>query len=441
MSGNLFVSPALLGVLLFFVLLFVGLAAFGRVPIKYNLRNLIVRWPVTLLTALAFTLVVGLMTAALAFVNGMDRLSEGSGRPENVIVLADGATDELFSNLGYGDITEVVWHDGVKRDEGNAPLASMEVYIVVNQPLANARGSRKRRFVQVRGVDDPARSAEVHGVGMHPGGQWFSSAGVQPLPGEEGAKNAVQAVLGEGIARELGADQGKGSLGVGDVFDLGPSKWVVVGVLRSAGSTFDSEVWAKRELAGDMFGKKGYTTVVLRSPDAKAAKGLATDLTANYKRPAVIAQTEPEYYERLSTTNKQFAVAIWFVVIVMGIGGVFGIMNTMFAAISQRTRDIGVLRILGFARWQILTSFFLEALVLGLVGGLVGCAVGFAADGWSATSIMSSGQGGGKSVVLKLAVDANLLLLGVAFSLVMGLAGGLLPALSAMRLKPLESVR
>src|SRR5262249_55094462 len=163
------------------------------------------------------------------------------------------------------------------------------------------------------------------------------------------------------------------------------SKWVVVGILRSAGSTFDSEVWAKRELAGDMFGKKGYTTVVLRSPDAKAAKTLATDLTANYKRPAGQAVTEPEYYERLSTTNKQFSFAIWFVVIVMGIGGVFGVMNTMFAAISQRTKDIGVLRILGFARWQILTSFFLEALVLGLVGGLIGCAVGSLANGWSMT--------------------------------------------------------
>src|SRR5262245_15511371 len=257
MSGKLLVSPALLGVLLFFVLLFVGLAVLGRVPVKYNLRNLVVRWPVTLLTALAFTLVVGLMTVMLAFVNGMDRLTEGSGRPENVFVMSDGATDELFSNLGYGDITEVVWHDGVKRDEGNAPLASMEVYIVVNQPIPNQRGGRKRRFVQVRGVDDPARSAEVHGVGMHPGGQWFSSAGVQPLPGEDGAKNAVQAVLGEGIARELGADLGKGSLQVGDVFDLGPSKWVIVGVLRSAGSTFDSEEGAEPRVAGDLLRAKG----------------------------------------------------------------------------------------------------------------------------------------------------------------------------------------
>ena len=84
----------------------------------------------------------------------------------------------------------------------------------------------------------------------------------------------------------------------------------------------------------------------------------------------------------------------------MAVGGVFGVMNTMFAAISQRIKDIGVLRILGFARWQILVSFFLESLVLALVGGLLGCALGSLADGWTATSIVCSGQGGGKSVVL-----------------------------------------
>jgi ABC-type antimicrobial peptide transport system permease subunit len=256
------------------------------------------------------------------------------------------------------------------------------------------------------------------------------------------SRQAIQAVIGEGLARELGPDQGKkDGLAVGDFFELGDRKWVVTGILQSAGSTFDSEVWAKHQLAAEMFGKNAFTTVVLRAGSPEGARELAADLTANFRNPAVAAQTEPEYYDKLNTTNQQFLYTILVVVVIMAVGGVFGIMNTMFAAISQRTKDIGVMRILGFARWQILTSFFLEALVLGLVGGLIGCAVGSVADGWTATSIMSSGQGGGKSVVLKLVVDANLILLGVAFSLGMGCAGGLLPALSAMRLKPLESVR
>src|SRR5262249_9674455 len=132
---------------------------------------------------------------------------------------------------------------------------------------------------------------------------------------------------------------------------------------------------------------------------------------------------------------------IQIVAVIMAIGGLFGVMNTMFAAIAQRTKDIGVLRILGYARWQLLLSFLLESLLLALVGGALGCAVGSLFHGLSATSIMSSGPGGGKSVVLKLVVDGQILLAGMQFAFAMGLLGGIWPALSVMRLRPLEAVR
>ena len=249
-------------------------------------------------------------------------------------------------------------------------------------------------------------------------------------------------MLGEGVAGQMGQDRGKQRLEVGDVFDLGPRKWVVVGIMKSAGSTFGSEIWSKRSLVGPMFGKEDYSSIVLRTADASAARELAADLTKNFKKTALLAQPETEYFSKLAATNRQFSAAIAFVAIVMAIGGVFGVMNTMFAAISGRTKDIGVLRILGFARWQILVSFFLESLLLSLAGGLLGCAIGFLSDGWTATSIVSGGQGGGgKFVVLELVVGADTLLAGLLLALAMGAVGGLLPALSAMRLKPLESLR
>jgi putative ABC transport system permease protein len=446
MFANAFVvSPKLIVPVAVFALLMVALAFLGKVPIHYNVRNLLVRWRVTLLTALAFTMVVGLLTVMLAFVNGMYKLTEGSGQPGNVIVLADGATDELFSNLGYADTSDVSRHPNVLRNDKNEPLTSWELYVVVNQPIPEeaVKGTRKRRFVQVRGLDDPVISGQVHGLPLHEGGKWFSSEGVQPIPGGAPGENAIQAVLGEGIARELGNDLKKPSLELGDVFEVGPRKWMVVGILQSSGSTFDSEIWAKGSLVGDTFGKQGaHTTAVLRTADADKAQETADDLTANFKKSAVQAKPETEYYDQLNGTNQVFLYAIIFVAIFIAIGGVFGIMNTMFAAISQRTKDIGVLRILGFARWQILVSFFLEALLLAVIGGLIGCAVGSVANGWTASSIISSGQGGGgKSVVLKLVVDGNIVLAGLLFSLVMGFIGGLVPALSAMRLRPLESVR
>jgi ABC-type lipoprotein release transport system permease subunit len=475
MTLKLFVSPWLLALLALFVGLIAGLALLGKVPIVYNLRNLVVRWRTSLLTGLAFTAIVFLMTVLLAFVNGMYRLMENSGDPANVMVLADGATDELFSNLGFDDITGIALRDDVVADEKGQRLASWEVYIVVNQPIptrpcpvckqpvridqidstlaehgtptcpgsgAVVKGGRQRRFIQLRGVRDAALSAKVHNVRLFDGGLWFSSSGVQAVPGGAKGEQAIQAVIGEGLARELGPDLGKRALEIGDLFEMGARKWVVVGVMQSRGSTFDSEVWAKHQLAGEIFGKQSFTTVVLRTADAQAARDLAADLTANYKKPAVKAQTEPEYYESLNTTNKQFLYSILVVVVIMAIGGVFGIMNTMFAAIAQRTKDIGVLRIIGFARWQILTSFFLESLLLALAGGLVGCALGSLSHGWSMTSIASSGAGGGgKTIMLQLVVDANILLGGVVFSLAMGCVGGFLPALSAMRLRPLESLR
>src|SRR5205085_9196281 len=178
--------------------------------------------------------------------------------------------------------------------------------------------------------------------------------------GEGDGGTAIQAVLGAGIARELGKDYQKPTLEIGDVFEAGPRRWIVVGVLQSAGSTFDSEVWAKRQIVGPIFGKESYTTVVLRTAGADEARDAAKDLTDNYKKSAVQAVVETEYYDKLNGTNQQFLVAIIFVAVVMAAGGTFSVMNTMFAAIAQRTKDIGVMRILGFARWQMLSSFFLE---------------------------------------------------------------------------------
>jgi ABC-type lipoprotein release transport system permease subunit len=443
---TLSVSPRLLGLVGFFVLLFMALAIVGKVPLKYNLRNLVVRWPITLLTVIVFLVVATLMTVMMAFINGMYRLTEGSAQPGNVVVLSDGATDELFSNLGYGDTSDLERDPpNIQHDERGRPLASWELYLVVNQPVPDSspvfKGGRRRRFLQLRGIDDPVLSARVHGLNLNPGGEWFSESSIRDDPAGGGDK-VREALLGEGIARELGADVGKPSLQVGDTFGLGPRRWIVSGILTTAGTTFDSEIWAKRQIVGPMFGKESsYTTLVLRTADQHTADETAAWVTANFKKSAVQAQTERDYYEKLNGTNQQFLIVFVFVGVFTAIGGIFGVMNTMFAAISQRIKDIGVLRILGFKRWQVLLSFFLETLLIAAIGGLIGVAVGSLANGWNMTSIAGSGNGGGKSIMFKLTVDANIWLGVLTFSLGMGMLGGLLPALSALRLRALESLR
>lgn len=432
-----------------FIVALLAMAVMGPIPIQYNIRNLTVRWLTSLLTVFAFVIVVSLVTVMLAFVNGMQRLTDSSGRSDNVLVISASATDEAFSNLTPDAVASLENQAGISR-MNDQRLCSKETYLVVNQPIETPRpGGPKRRFLQLRGVDDALIAARVHDVQLYPGGNWFSSAGVQEGESETD-ETLVEAVLGEGVARELGKDpsmqelpsvQSKGRLDTGDVISFGGRQWKIMGVMKSAGSTMDSEIWTYRPLAAFIFGKQTYTSVLLRCDSPAAAKKLYQFLDKEYKDAAVKAFVETAYFASLSGTNQQFTFAILIVTVVMAIGGVFGVMNTMFAAISQRIKDIGVLRIVGYSRLQILTSFLLESLFIAMLGAFVGCALGYLCNGFTATSVVGSGQGGGKTVVLKLIVDGEILSKGVVLALIMGLVGGLFPAAAAMRLKPLEAVR
>jgi len=459
LSGALSVAAWLM---LAYLVDLVLVVAIGRVPIAYNLRNLAVRWRITLSTALMFTVVVALLGIMLAFVNGIFLVIDESGQPGNVIILADGSTDEVFSNLGFGDVDQVELQvattdlDGTvlaepvaaKRADSNGrvrPLCSRETYAIVNQAVP---GQARRRFVQVRGVVDPWIAGEVHGLQLL-AGRWFSDAGVQTPPGAKpGERDQIEAVLGAGAAREFGRWRTGPPLAVGDTFELADRTWVVVGLLDSDGTTFGSETWAKQDIMSKLINKTSYTTLVMRVRDdggraaaARRADIMAHHLTTRFSNPKVNAQGEVAYYSKQSESSKVILYFIVFIALFMALGGVFGVMNTMFSTVAQRTKDIGVLRILGFKRWQILVSFLLESLAIALVGGLVGCALAYLADGWSATSSISSGQGGGKTVLFRLVVDAKIIMSCLLFTLIMGRLGGLIPALSAMRLRILDSLR
>jgi putative ABC transport system permease protein len=447
--------------LVIYLLDLVLLFAMGKVPLQYNARNLIVRWRITGLTALAFFVVVALMVAMLAFVNGMNNLTENSGVPGNVFILSDGATDEIFSNLGYGELDNVeravtVLDDadrplavpvGVRKDTVDGKdvfWASRETYYILNQPILDPQGREtgRRRFIQLRTMEDGEMGGKVHGIALAPGGRWFSDSAIQTRPDQT---TLLECVLGAGLAETLGLDIGKRSLTVGDTFNLGNIDWVVVGVMQSQGSTFASELWTKRtSRIYEPFGKKSYTTLIVRTDadTAAAARNLAKHLSTRYTQQKLKAVSEQQYYSELNKTNRQFLFGFSIVALVLSIGSIFGVMNTMFAAIAQRIRDIGVLRLLGFKRWQILVSFMIESLLIAIVGGALGCLIGFAIDGRSATSTVSGGSGpGGRSVVLTIDVSTEIIVCGLLFTLVIGRLGGLVPALSAIRVKILDSLR
>src|SRR5437763_12278506 len=170
------------------------------IPIRYNTRNLLVRWKTTALTAIGFILVVALLVVMLAFVQGLNELAKRSGPPGNVIILRDGATDELFSDIALDDKVSELWtnHPEIVQ-AGERPLASQEVYSIATQEVPPAKeGDRPNyRFLQVRGIEDPEMSGLVHDLKLRPGGRWFSRTG-------------TEAVMGAGIARTLGLVIGDG---------------------------------------------------------------------------------------------------------------------------------------------------------------------------------------------------------------------------------------
>ncbi|HUR52998.1 MAG TPA: ABC transporter permease, partial [Gemmataceae bacterium] len=419
--------------------------------------------------------VVALVIVLLAFVNGMYKLNEGTGIPGNVLVLSEGATDELFSNLGYSDVSNtekvVVTEDekgrpikpvpvarGTPRPDGSridtlAPgaspstpgavyLASFESYLVLNQAVPPKEGEKpRRRFLQVRAFKSALVGAAVHNIELNPGGKWFGDDGVH----QESGGKYIPCVIGDAAAGTLGPDSGKLRLEAGDTFALADREWIVVGVMKSQGTTFGGEVWTSVNNTVVQSSGKGnkYTTLVLRMEEntEAAGKAMAYHLQFRYDAVKLKAYAEPDYYKELTKTNESFLSWIVFFAIVMAVGGVFGVMNTMFASIAARIKEVGVLRILGFKRWQLLISFMLESLAIAFLGGLVGCVLGYLANGFEASSTLQGGGGAAKSISLKMLVDYQTIAAGMLFTLVMGRLGGLVPALSAMRMEILDSLK
>ena len=440
----------------------------GRVPLAYNLRNVSVRWKTNALTAFAFACVVGLLSFLLAFVNGMNKLTESSGIPGNVFVLSDGATDEVFSNLGYGDLGNV---ERVRADEEQVFDGNGKPKLEGGQEQWRAEpagGHQERAGGRAGGVlveqgdvllgehggaqEQPAAvraTADARGRGRRRQGPQRGTARRRAVVAPVGVddQSRIECVLGAGIAKTLAEDAGKPTLAPGDTFDMGDMTWAVTGVMRSEGTTFGSEIWAKKfDRITKPFGKEKYTTLVMRTEqDTKEASRLfANYLNKKYTQEKLKAFSEPDYYAELTKTNNTFLICVLVVCIVMAVGGVFGMMTTMFASIAQRIRDIGVLRLLGFKRWQVMVSFLLESLAVALIGGAAGILIAWAlADGRAATSTLSGGGGGpgGKSVALTISVDAQVMALALLFTLVMGRLGGLVPAMNAMRMKILDSLR
>lgn len=381
------------------------------IPVSYSYRSLFVRWKTTLMTATGFTLVIAALIVMLAFINGMAEVTETSGNPSNVIVLNEGSMDEVISRIPRSTASEIETAKGIMRDAQGRPMASREIFMVASVYDYNINDYR---FFPMRGVS--ASSLDVHDD-------------IKIVSGRMFRPSQSEVMVGMGVLR-------KNNMKLGDIIEIGRKKWKITGAFDANGSAFEFEVWCDLDELASQFKREGlYSSIVMRAISPAAAADLAQRLDQS-RQVSVDAQTETAYYDQQGQSIKNLQGAVWVIAWFMGIGAIFGVMNTMFAAISQRIKDIAVLRLLGFMPWEILISFLLEAVFVAIIGGSLGSMLGYMVNGFTQNATIGS-----HDVQFTFRVDTQILAIAAAFSVAMGVLGGIMPALSAMRVRPLEAFR
>ena len=383
-------------------------------PLSYNVRNVRNRWQVTLLAISGIALVVAVFTVLMSMSEGFAIALRATGRSGNAMVVQRGSASELTSWIPQDQKNLIMVRDEVARGADGQPLASPEVVIVTMKPKKDGEPTN----ITVRGVTP--RAFEVRG-------------GIEVVEGRTFTPGLFEVIVGDKIAARV---QG---LSIGSKVKLQKREWEVVGTFTSQGGAFESEIWGDGEIMGPEFGRTGGTNAMsVRLREGADAAALDRWIKSN---PQMQLQAVPErkYYDDqagpLATILRQLAT---FVAMIMAVGAVFGAMNTMYAIVAARTREIGTLRALGFSRRAILFSFVVESAALALVGGALGCLLAFPMNGYS------TGTGQTQSfseIAFAFRITPEIVVSGLLFALVMGVVGGLLPAFRAARLPITSALR
>ena len=382
-------------------------------PLSYNVRNLGVRWRTNLLAIFGIALVVAVFVVLAAMSAGFRTALRSTGRPDNAMVVQKGATSELTSSIPRGDADRILVDGRDARGSDGTPLASPEIVTVANLHRA-ADGSLVN--VTLRGV--APRAFDVRG-------------GVRIVSGRTFRPGLYEILAGEKAASLFG-------LKVGSQVKIQKNQWDVVGFFASEGSGFESELWGDLDVMTQEFHREeGYQSLVLRLKDPLSLPSFAKEIADNPGVQLEVKEERQFYEDQAGPTGRAILGLAVFVSVIMGIGAVFGAMNTMYAVVAARTREIGTLRALGFSRRSVLLAFVLESAFLALIGGSLGCLLALPADG------LTTATGGPNFAELAFAfrITVQAVASGLVFAVVMGVCGGLLPALRGARLSIVNALR
>jgi putative ABC transport system permease protein len=385
-------------------------------PLVYNLESVRARWRTTIVAILGIAGTVGVFVAMLALARGFQAALVTSGDPGNAFVRRAGATSELDSAITLDQLRPLEDATEVQRAPDGGAVASPEVVVIAALPLKKTGTDAN---VQVRGVTP--RALEVHQAVKVTEGRFFQKGLLEMVVG----RNAVRSYKG---------------VALGDTLKLGGTSWTIVGVMDSNGSAFDSEIWCDADLLNSTFQRPAgvYQSVTLRLTSRDALSALQARVAAD-PRLRVQVERETDYYAKASRMLTTMILTLGsMVAAIMGVGAVFAALNTMYSAVAERTREVATIRAVGFGGGSVVVSFVLEALFVSLVGGLLGCLFVLPLNGLT-TSTMNFQTFSHLAFAFR--VTPLLLGLGVVFALLMGLAGGVPPAIRAARLPVTAALR
>lgn len=383
-------------------------------PIKYSFRNALVRWRSTVATVLGIALVVFVFVLLQSLAAGIEKSSGNTGDPRNVLIVRKGSTAESASLISREDLQQIRYFEEIARNEQGEAVISADVLVLANLPRRNNGGEAN---VLLRGVT--ARGMELRPqVKLVEGGRWFT-------PGKR--EIVVSAKLAKRFA----------NFDIGQSFRTGNATFTVVGWLEGGGSAFDSECWLDADESRAVFERDMYSSFLARVPDVNAMANLITRVEGD-RRFKLKAESEVEYYRKQTMTAAPMKWLGNFLAVMMSVGAVFAAMNTMYAAVGARTREIGTLRVLGFRRRSVVLALLLEGGMLALFGGVLGCALAFY---WNGYTTATMGFETFSEIVFQFTVTPGLVVKGLVFAVIVGIIGTLLPAIRASRLPVIDALK
>jgi putative ABC transport system permease protein len=384
-------------------------------PLSYNVRNVRTRWQVSLLAVVGIGLVVTVFVGLMAMRTGFRLALRSTGIPENALVVQRGSASELTSWVPLDHRNKIVVDPRVAVAGDGRPLASPEIVIVSNMPR---RADGAATNVTVRGVS--AKTFEVRG-------------GVKMEQGRTFTPGLDEVIVGERIAERIRG------LGLGATIPIQRHDWKIVGVFSSRGGAFESEIWGDLDTMAQPFRRTGGSnSLVVRLKDPSTLEAFDKWIRDDPEMQLEAVEERKYYADQAGGLSATLLFLVGFVSITMGVGAVFGAMNTMYAIVAARTREVGTLRALGFSRRSVLFSFVVESVILAVAGGALGCLLAMPINGLST----ASGQTASFSeVAFAFQITPDILGAGLVFATIMGLFGGLLPSFRAARLPITSALR